>query len=648
VRRFPRPRLPRPSRTDAAQKRGEPGTPRPPRFTGIASQLRRARYAIEDAAFAAGRILVAAAERVSEFWFGLSLQARQRIALALGGLVAVVLLWVVAVPALPCQAPGGDTCPPADDAIHLVPENALAYVHVNVGPDTEQYKEAAKVASQVPALTDQGTGQLLSRLPGPNGAAPDFERDIQPWFGGEAALAIVPVGGRGLGQEVELLEVSDVDGAQKFAESVAAGKLRSRTYRDVQVQIDHRRLATALIGGFLAIGTQSGLRDVIDADSGEKGTGSLAGDPEATAARAALPDQRLADAYLSKHGIAELVANSRGPLATLASVINPDASLGVAVALVASDDGLDVDVRSELDPDRAKAHPGFFSAFPPFEPTLAAALPRDSLGYVGIGDAGTTLKSLLQQAGAEQPGLAAAVGDLVKQVKDLGNVDLEKDVLPSLGGEAAFALQPAPGGAGGNKGGGNAGTLPTSQIPFLEFIAADVDADRTTKALARLQAPIIQALNPSKLQVPAFSQHKIGDVTAHSVDLSPAVDLTYAIVGSSLVVATDPAAVQRVAGGEGGLDGKDLFDQATDGFPGDLSMLSYLNLRGLITLGESTGLAENPAYATFASEIHKLEALGLAIQSGSDELSTDARLIVGAGTGGGSGAGGPGGAAPTE
>jgi uncharacterized protein DUF3352 len=600
--------------------------------------LRRARYAIEDAAFAAGRVPVAVGRELRELWLGLSMHARQRIALAAGVLVALALLWAVAVPALPCQAPGGDTCAPADDAIHLVPENALAYVHVNVDPDTEQYQDAATVASQVPALTDQATGRLLSRLPGPNGATPNFERDIRPWFGGEAAIAIVPSGGRGLGQEVELLEASDVDGAHKFAASIAAGKLRSKTYRDVQVQVDHRGLATALVGGFLAIGTASGLRDVIDADSGAEGTGSLAGDPLATAARDTLPGKRLADAYLSKDGVAELVARSRGPLATLASVINPDASRGVAVALVAGDDGFDVAVRSELDPQRAKAHPGFFSAFPSFEPKLAGSLPGDSLGYVGIGDPGKTLQSLLQQASAEQPGLAAAVGDLVKQVKDLGSVDLEKDVLPSLGGEAAFALQPAPGEPGGNKGGGNAGALPSSQTPFLEFIAADVDADRASKALARLQGPIIQALNPSKgLQVPAFIQHKIGDVTAHSVSLSPTVDLTYAIVGSSLVVATGPAGVEQVASGDGGLDGTDLFGKATDGFPGAVSMLSYLNLGGLIALGESTGLAENPAYATFASEIHKLEALGLAIQSSPDELSTDARLIVGAGDPGGAG-----------
>ena len=135
-------------------------------------------------------------------------------------------------------------------------------------------------------------------------------------------------------------------------------------------------------------------------------------------------------------------------------------------------------------------------------------------------------------------------------------------------------------------------------------------------------------------------------MTAHSVALSPTVDLTYAIVGSSLVVASDPAGVDQLVRGKGGLDAEDLFGRATDGFPGELSMLAYLNLGGLVGLAESSGLAEDPAYTTFASEVHKLQALGLAIRSSPDELSTDARLAVGGGRGAGGGS--PAGAGPTE
>ena len=591
---------------------------------------------VEDAAFEAGRVagrVPAAIGRGSrEFWLDLEVNTRLRLAVALGAVAALALVWLVAVPALPCQAPGGDTCPPADDAIQLVPQDALAYVHLNVDRDTEQYEDAAKVSERVPGITKQVTALLLSRLPGPDGAAPDFERDIQPWFGGEAALAVVPAGGGAVGKEVQLLEASDESGAREFADSIAAGTPRSTTYREVEVRVDRRGLATALVGGFLAIGTRSGVREAIDADSGEEGTGSLAGDPSASAARDALPDKRLADAYISPGGIAGLVADPRGSLATFAALINPGASQGAAVALVAGDEGLDIDLNSQLDPRRAKAHPGFFSAFPSFEPQLAGALPPESLGYVGIGRPGTTLMSLLEQASTTEPGLAAAVGDLVKQVRKLGKIDLQKDLLPSLGGEAAIALQPAADEGGGGGGDAATGALPGLQIPFLEFIAADVDSDRASQALARLQGPITQALNPSKeLPAPVVREREVGGLTAYSVSVSPSVDLTYAIEGSTLVVATDPAAVEQLAAGEGGLSSEELFDRATDGFPGELAMLGYLNLGGLIALAESAGLGEDPAYATFASDIQRLQALGVAIQSSPEELSTEARLIVGEG-----------------
>ena len=100
-------------------------------------------------------------------------------------------------------------------------------------------------------------------------------------------------------------------------------------------------------------------------------------------------------------------------------------------------------------------------------------------------------------------------------------VDLEKDLLPSLGGEGAFALQQAPHKAGADGGGGNGAILSGSEAPFLEFLAGDVDAERAGKALASLEGPIAEALNPSKgPHAPSSSEHKVGDVTAHTVALS--------------------------------------------------------------------------------------------------------------------------------
>jgi Protein of unknown function (DUF3352) len=556
-----------------------------------------------------------------EFWVTLSVSARRRLALAVGVVAAIVLFLALAVPALPCEAPGGDVCPPADDAVHLVPNDALVYVHLNVDPDTEQFKQAHAVAARVPTISQQIVARLVGRLPGPNGNPPDFTRDIEPWFGGEAAIALVPVGA-GAAEEIQLLEVSNHAGAQRFADSIATGKPQKASYRDVSVQVDRRGLATAQVGGFLAIGRDSGVRDVIDAHSGAKGTGSLADDSAASAARGALPGDRLADVYMSKAGIARLVSNPRGPLTTLASVIGPGSSRGAAMALMATDQGLDVDVRSELDPHRAKTHPGFFAAFPRFHPAIAGSLPSGSLGYVEVGDPGATLKSLLEQASAEEPGLAAAVGDLVKSLNQKGNVDLEAGLLPALGGAAAFALEPT---AAGQTDGGQG-----SQSPYLLFLGTGIHGSNAAQALSGLETPIAKALNPGTGgQSPAFTTHKLGGVTTHSLEVSLTVELTYALASPGLVVATNPAGVAQIVRGGGGLGGVGLYKQATGGLPGDVSVLGYLNLEGLIALGERAGLAEDPAYATFAPEIRKFEALGLAVQSSDAELSTDLRVIIG-------------------
>ena len=591
-----------------------PSTPKPEAEKEEADGLRWAGAALGGAAARVGRVPAAAVLGVRRLWLSMSASTRRRLALAVGVLAALLVIAFVAVPALPCQFPGGDVCPPSDDAIHIVPDDALAYVHVNVNPDTEQYKEARDVAARIPSLAGQVTDRLLlARVPGPNGSPPDFQRDIAPWFGGQAALAVVPAGGKAA-EEVQLLQVKDAGAANKYADSVAAGTPKTSDYRNVPVSVDRRGLATAIVGGFLAIGRDSGVRAVIDAQSGAPGTGSLADDPKATAARDALPAERLADAYLSPDGIAKLVGDPHGQLATLDAAVDPTASDGVAMALVADDQGIDVDIRSELNEARAKAQPGFFAAFPDFEPKLTGSLPAGSLAYAGIADPGHALVSLLAQASANQPGLATGVAALVQRVKQLGKVDLETELLPSLGDEAAFALQPAASGSG---------------IPYLEFLSSGIDTQRADRALASLQGPIADALNASTGQAPNFSESKVDGVAAHSVQVSPTVNLTYAIAGTVLLIATDPAAVKQLSGDQPTLTNDSTFKEATDGLPSSVSLLAYFNLSGLITLGEQAGLAQDPAYEVFAPEIRRLRALGLAVQETPTQLATDVRLIVG-------------------
>ncbi len=79
----------------------------------------------------------------------------------------------------------------------LVPADALAYVHVNIEAGTDQAEDAATVAERTPLLTQQVLGPR--RRPSSSaarGSAPNFAEDIEPWFGGEIAIAVVPGWGR--------------------------------------------------------------------------------------------------------------------------------------------------------------------------------------------------------------------------------------------------------------------------------------------------------------------------------------------------------------------------------------------------------------------------------------------------------------------
>ncbi|MGI8461972.1 MAG: DUF3352 domain-containing protein, partial [Solirubrobacterales bacterium] len=216
--RFPRPRRPKLPTAERIRERvrlprrgksdSEPAAPKPPLTTRLGSAARRVRYALGDAAYlvgraleAIGRALVVVGTRARELWFRFSIHTRRRIVAVaiLAGVAALV--WFAAVPNLPWRFPGGDTCPPADDAAKIVPCDALAYAHANVDPESDQYLAATASAARLPSLTEQ----LFALAPGPSGAPLDFETQVRPWLAGEVAVAVVP-GAGGDPEQVLLFE----------------------------------------------------------------------------------------------------------------------------------------------------------------------------------------------------------------------------------------------------------------------------------------------------------------------------------------------------------------------------------------------------------------------------------------------------------
>jgi hypothetical protein len=605
----------------------------------IRRRLRRLWYRVQDAGVALGRAPRWVASRARSAWMELSQAMRRRVAIAAVAVLAVAAILLLAVPALPCGLPGGDRCPPADDAAALVPGDALLYVHVNTDPDTEQYERAAALAGRVPTLT----AQLVSALPGASGAGIEYDSDVRPWLGGEAAVALIP-GDRNDLEQALLLEVEDENGAQRFTDELVGRRTESRDYEEVPVTT-RGDLSTAEVDGFVVVGPTAAVRAVIDT---QREGSSLDDSEPAEEVADELPEDSLATAFISERGAADLF-RAGAPLGSLEAFVHSDATLGAGAALVAGDDELEIESHSVFDPERLESEPGFFGAFPTFDPSLADELSDGSLLYLGLGDPEQSIDALLAQASAEAPGLTEGFEKFSEELQKEGDVNIEREVLPLLAGEVAVGIEPPPG--GGDQGGGaqeqeeevpegiepggpppipdEPGELTFTGVPYVVFIADEVDEAQARRTLADLQVPIAKALDPEEAgQAPVFEGNAIAGLQARSLRISPTVNLTYAIFDEKLVVATDPAGIEQVKSGESGLPDTGQYERATDGFGDELAAALFLNVGDLIALAERQGLAEDPAYALFANEVRKFQAMGLEVERDEEGIGALLRLTV--------------------
>jgi hypothetical protein len=516
------------------------------------------------------------------------------------GLLALFLF--VPVPGVPCDVSPAKTCVPSDDAIDLVPQGALAYLHLDTDPDSSQFGTAQDVSKRLPnfAGIEQGLFDSLGMAPGV-----DLRRDVGSWIGDEAAFAEL---GPGRSQRLALLAIGDPAGEKKFVARLSEGKARTikPDKRGPAMHVFRSGLAYAELRDFLVVGRRTGVGSVLDVDAGKAKSLGDAGD--ASAIRDSLPDLRLADAYVSKRGIAELLRGP-GPLSTqLDTFADFAASDGVAAALVAHDDGFELQLDSELGAVRAKTHPSFFQAFPSFDPSLAGEFSPDTLLYLNVAKPADTVRALLRQAAATAPALVASAKRFENDVRARG-VDIEKDLLPALGDEAAAGFAAGPGG------------------PYLTLVFKNVDEQRARERMAQLQAPLVAALSPARTgEAPSFGTEKLGDTVVNSVRLSPALDIAYAIFDDKLVISTNPAGVRQAVEGDGSLSGSDSYRTATGGASGGTSALVFLDLEGLFKRAVPLGLGQ--ALGGFSADIAKLKALGLSVKSSEDSLKTTIFLNI--------------------
>lgn len=553
-----------------------------------------------------GATTAAGARSAGAWWSRRSRGTKIRVGAVGGVVVLYLILKFLPVPGVPCQISAAKECAPSNETIAYVPRDAVLYAHLTINSDSHQWDLEQDLGQELPRFTALLQSDTKT-LAGPTGRPLDLSQEVLPWVKDDLALLAVP-GPKGASPETYVAGVGDSGKANQFAASLSpGGPAMQAKVGDVSLSVYSNGVATARSGDQLLFGNVAAVRAALAAKAGQ--LPALEGSDQ-DRARDQLPDVRFAEVYLSRAGVQRFLPPGATGASQLGTFVDYGATSGMAAGARARDEGVQVNLVSELDPKLVQRSPTVFASLPEFEPDLAGEAGPRALGYIGIGELGPAINQALETAGAGAQGLAGSLRSLAQSLQKQAGVDPFRDLLPALGGQAALVAEP------------------TAAAPYVSLIVDGVDEKKAGDALASLQGPLLRSLSAGAAQVPSFQTRDVDGVSVHSVQVSPAIDLSYAIFDGMLVVSTQPEGVSQVRSSGDNLAGTSAFEDATDRLPDQVSALVFLNLEEVLGLAQRAGLAENPLYASLSEDISRVGSLGLAVQGSDQELRSELFLAI--------------------
>ncbi len=305
---------------------------------------------------------------------------------------------------------GGSTGTSADPA-SIVPAAAALYAGATVRPSGAQ-KTAALAAGK--AFTHEADPylRLLGALQTPGSAPLSFSRDIAPWLGPHAGIFVTSLGsssalpslleqgllgrssagafpfGASGAQGAIVLDTTDSAKARSFLDAQAAkAGAHATSYRGVGYELTTGGVAFGLVDRFAVIGSESGLRSVIETTLGGA---PLARTSDYSKLLAAAPSDALAHIY-SNPASATKAAGAEGIAGIFQVLAGAHAS---NISLVASASSLTLDADA-LASGAAGDTGGLLAADPEGAQALDE-LPAESWLAIGLGHVGTTLDQDVQ------------------------------------------------------------------------------------------------------------------------------------------------------------------------------------------------------------------------------------------------------------
>lgn len=349
--------------------------------------------------------------------------------------LAMIAALVGAVAVAAC---GGDDAPQAEAPADLAPPDAPVYLEAVTRPEASAAEAITELSAKLAGIDDplaRITDELESQA-ADQGFDLDFDRDIEPWLGGRAALFLPGTEDSDGDPEVGfVIETTDAEAAQAFLDRAVESsgeELTEESYEGVDYLLDpDEEAAYGLVADDLVLADVRAFEAAVDAGRGD----SLADDGEFEDAIEAARGESLAEVYVDLPALLERAEGSGD--------LPGEAELGFDLLLGADALERPLVVEADAEPDAIVVDvllggPGRFPTGGTSE--LLADVPTEATAAVTHGDLGGALEAAIgaleasgEISGAEEPG---DLGDLLRS--ELG-IDLDR-ALGGIGSAAVYAV----------------------------------------------------------------------------------------------------------------------------------------------------------------------------------------------------------------
>ncbi len=186
----------------------------------------------------------------------------------------------------------------------MAPADAPIFVDVAVRPEGDLRANLEGLAKNLAGIDDLGAFAIerLEAEAADDGEDFDYAKDVEPWLGERAGIALLEYDGDDFRGYVIAVATTDTGAAQDFIDRQADEVVEEASYEDTDFKVEEDGTAVGIVGDFLVLAeSEEAFKAAVDAEGGD----ALADQDGYADAVDAAPSESFADVFVDVGGLIE-------------------------------------------------------------------------------------------------------------------------------------------------------------------------------------------------------------------------------------------------------------------------------------------------------------------------------------------------------